>query len=33
LAKVGRVILARSNLNISRWETLKEAGELAVAAV
>jgi succinyl-CoA synthetase beta subunit len=29
----GRAILARSNLNITPAETLKEAGELAVAAV
>ena len=29
----GREILAQSNLNITPAETLKEAGELAVAAV
>jgi len=33
MAKEGREILARSNLNITPAETLKEAGELAVAAV
>ncbi len=33
MAKEGREILARSNLNITSAETLKEAGELAVAAV
>jgi len=33
MAKEGREILARSNLNITPAETLKEAGEFAVAAV
>jgi succinyl-CoA synthetase beta subunit len=33
MAKEGREILARSNLNITSAETLKQAGELAVAAV
>ena len=33
MAAEGREILAQSNLNITPAETLKEAGELAVAAV
>jgi succinyl-CoA synthetase beta subunit len=33
MAEEGRAILAKSNLNITPAETLKEAGELAVAAV
>ena len=33
MATEGREILAQSNLNITPAETLKEAGELAVAAV
>ena len=33
MAEEGRKILAESNLNITPAETLKEAGEKAVAAV
>ncbi len=33
MAAEGRAILAASDLNITSAETLKEAGELAVAAV